>query len=54
MKKATGVLGLLFVVCLITVIINPLFLGETNLYNSMRWTAEFGIISIGGALQPAA
>ena len=47
MKKATGVFGLLIVVCLITVILNPLFLGETNLYNSMRWTAEFGIISIG-------
>tara|TARA_B100000029_G_scaffold61230_1_gene55064 strand:+ start:3701 stop:4816 length:1116 start_codon:yes stop_codon:yes gene_type:complete len=47
MNKATGVFGLLIVVCLITAILNPLFLGETNLYNSMRWTAEFGIISIG-------
>lgn len=49
MKRIQGILGLLVAICLFTAIYNPLFLNETNLYNVIRWTALYGIISIGVA-----
>ncbi len=49
MKRIQGILGLLVAICVFTAIYNPLFLNETNLYNVIRWTALYGIISIGVA-----
>jgi ribose transport system permease protein len=49
MKRAYGVLGLLGAICLITLAIEPSFLAEANLYNIVRWTALYGVISIGVA-----
>jgi ribose transport system permease protein len=37
------------VVCVVTTIINPVFLRTMNLQNTVRWTGLFGIISIGAA-----
>ena len=47
MKKNFGILGLLLFVCVGTAILNPLFLTPYNLQNLIRWTALFGILSIG-------
>jgi len=49
MKKILGILGLLIFVCSLTAFMNPNFLGATNLFNTLRWTSLFGIISIGVA-----
>ena len=49
MKKILGILGLLVVICVFTAIMNPNFLSAYNLQNTLRWTALFGIISIGVA-----
>lgn len=47
-KKIFGILGLLIVICLFTAWQAPdSFLKPENLQNTVRWTALFGIISIG-------
>ena len=47
MKKIFGISGLLIVVCVVTAILNPDFIKAYNVQNIVRWTALFGIISIG-------
>ncbi len=49
MKKILGILGLLIAVLIFTAVIEPRFLTAYNLQNTIRWTALFGIISIGAA-----
>jgi ribose transport system permease protein len=49
MNKVLGILGLLVAVCLATMIGNPRFLAPDNIENLIRWTALFGLISIGVA-----
>jgi len=49
MKKSIGILLLLVAVIGVTGAINPDFLTAYNLQNVVRWTALFGIISIGAA-----
>jgi ribose transport system permease protein len=49
-KKVLGILGLLAAVFLCTWLIEPKFATAYNLQNIIRWTALFGIISIGVAL----
>ena len=49
MKQAMGIFVLLMVICVGTAIINPNFLSGYNIENTIRWTALFGIISIGVA-----
>ena len=49
MRKLIGISVLLIAVCAITAAINPDFLGAYNIQNVIRWTALFGIISIGAA-----
>ena len=47
MKKIFGISGLLIVVSVVTAILNPDFIKAYNVQNIVRWTALFGIISIG-------
>ena len=47
MKKILGILTLFIVVCCVTTVVNPQFVTPFNLENLIRWTALFGIISIG-------
>ena len=47
MKKVLGIFGLLVAVCVITGAANPNFLTAYNIQNIIRWTALFGILSIG-------
>ena len=49
MKKIFGILGLLIFVVVFTSIANPRFLSGDNLFNTLRWTALYSIISIGVA-----
>ncbi len=49
MKKILGILSLLVAICAFTAILNPNFLSGYNLQNTLRWTALYGIISIGVA-----
>lgn len=49
MKKILGIGGLLVVICVFTAIQNPNFLNAYNLENTIRWTALYGILSIGVA-----
>ena len=49
MKKLLGIFGLLVVVFVATSLANPQFVSAYNLQNLIRWTALFGIISIGAA-----
>lgn len=49
-KKIFGILGLLIVVCTITATLEPeSFLKADNIENTIRWSALYGIISIGVA-----
>ncbi|MBI1317792.1 MAG: ABC transporter permease [Candidatus Hydrogenedens sp.] len=47
MKKTLGILSLLIAICAFTAWQNPDFLNAYNLQNTIRWTALYGIISIG-------
>lgn len=47
MKQAMGIFVLLVVICIGTAMVNPNFLSSYNMENTVRWTALFGIISIG-------
>ncbi|MCC9601329.1 hypothetical protein LOC67_12300 [Stieleria sp. JC731] len=47
MNKVLGIFGLLIFVCLFTTILNDSFVGQGNLNNITRWSALFGILSIG-------
>ena len=49
MKKILGIAGLLVFVFAVTWLIEPKFATAYNLQNIIRWTALFGIISIGVA-----
>ena len=49
MKKTAGILLLLIAICAITAALNPNFLSPYNLQNLIRWTALFGLLSIGAA-----
>lgn len=49
MGKILGILALLVAVCVVTGILNPNFVSAYNLENTIRWTALFGIISVGVA-----
>ena len=49
MKHILGISGLLIAVFLFTGLLEPNFLTAYNLQNTLRWTALFGIISIGAA-----
>jgi ribose transport system permease protein len=49
-KKILGILGLLIAICVVTTAINPQFLTSAyNLQNIIRWSALFGVLSIGVA-----
>lgn len=47
MKKILGIFGLLVIICLVTTLREPQFVSPYNVENLIRWTALFGIISIG-------
>jgi ribose/xylose/arabinose/galactoside ABC-type transport system permease subunit len=49
MNKILGIFGLLIFVCLFTTVMSNSFISEYNLYNITRWSALFGILSIGVA-----
>ncbi|MBI2424289.1 MAG: ABC transporter permease [Candidatus Hydrogenedentes bacterium] len=49
MKKTLGIFGLLAVICAFTAIANPNFMTAYNIQNTVRWTALYGILSIGVA-----
>ena len=49
MNKILGIFGLLIFVCLFTTVLTENFDTALNLYNVTRWSALFGIISIGVA-----
>ncbi len=47
-KKILGIFGLLVVICVFTAVMAPeSFLKAANIENTVRWTALFGIISVG-------
>ncbi len=50
MRKIVGIASLLGVVLLVTWAIEPRFASAYNLQNIIRWTALFGVISVGVAL----
>ncbi|HIA46425.1 MAG TPA: ABC transporter permease [Candidatus Hydrogenedentes bacterium] len=49
MKKILGISLLLIAICTFTAIMNPNFLNAYNVQNTLRWTALYGVISIGVA-----
>lgn len=49
MKKILGITGLLVAICAFTALREPNFLNAYNVENTIRWTALYGIISIGVA-----
>src|SRR5438093_1222691 len=49
MKKIFGITGLLVFVIVFTANMNPQFMNAYNIQNTIRWTALYGIISIGVA-----
>ncbi len=49
MKKVLGILGLLVAVAAVTAGLNPDFVEPYNLQNIVRWSALFGVLSIGVA-----
>ena len=49
MNKILGIFGLLLFVCLFTTVLSGSFVSEYNLFNITRWSALFGILSIGVA-----
>ncbi|MSR74194.1 MAG: ABC transporter permease [Planctomycetes bacterium] len=49
-QRILGIFGLLVMVVGITAALNPDFLGAYNLGNILRWTALFGVLSLGAAL----
>jgi ribose transport system permease protein len=49
MKKNLGIFGLFVAIFLTTTLLNPQFVGAVNVENLIRWTALFGLISIGAS-----
>lgn len=49
MNKITGIFLILVAIIAVTGIIEPRFFDPLNLYNTLRWTSLFGIISVGVA-----
>ncbi len=47
MKKILGIFALLVIICVVTTLYEPQFVTPFNVENLIRWTALFGIISIG-------
>lgn len=47
MKKILGIFLILVSIVLVTGLIEPNFFTSKNLFNTLRWTALFGIISVG-------
>ena len=47
MKKILGIFLILVSIILITGVIEPNFFKSNNLFNTLRWTSLFGIISVG-------
>ncbi len=47
MKKILGIFALLIIICVVTTLYEPQFVTPFNVENLIRWTALFGIISIG-------
>jgi ribose transport system permease protein len=50
MKKELGILILLIVICVIVALINPQFVGASNIQNTLRLIGLYGIFSIGVGL----
>ena len=50
MKKELGITVLLIVLCIIVAVLNPRFLGASNLTNMARLIGMYGIFSIGVGL----
>ena len=50
MKKELGITVLLVVLCIIVAVLNPRFLGASNLTNMARLIGMYGIFSIGVGL----
>ena len=49
MNKVLGIFGLLVFICLFTTLLSTSFDSPQNLYNVTRWSALYGILSIGAA-----
>ncbi|MEM6473662.1 MAG: hypothetical protein AAF802_29155 [Planctomycetota bacterium] len=49
MNKVLGIFGLLLFVCLFTAVMSESFVSQYNLYNITKWSALFGILSVGVA-----
>lgn len=49
MNKILGIFGLLIFVCLFTTVLSDSFVSAYNMFNITRWSALFGILSIGVA-----
>ena len=49
MNKILGIFGLLLFVGIVTSVLSSSFDTAYNMYNVARWSATFGIISIGAA-----
>lgn len=49
MNKILGIFGLLVFICLFTTMLSSSFDSPQNLYNVTRWSALYGILSIGAA-----
>ncbi len=50
MKKALGIAVVLLIVCTVTAIQVPAFLGPANIQNTVNWTSLFSILAIGSAI----
>ena len=49
MNKILGIFGLLIFVCLFTTVLSGSFVSAYNMFNITRWSALFGILSVGVA-----
>ena len=50
MRKETGALLLLVILCIVVAVLNPRFLSGANLQNMARLIGAFGIFSIGAGI----
>ena len=47
--RIAGISALLMLICIVMMVLNPVFVHEQNLANLMRWTGLFGILALGVA-----
>ena len=47
--RIAGISALLLFICIVMMVLNPVFVHEQNLANLMRWTGLFGILALGVA-----